>query len=64
VAKPFLVAGSRALTPRQVTWRWRMLISTYFAYCGFYLTRKVFTICKTTVAKDLHWELEGAAHIW
>ncbi len=31
---------------------------------GYYLTRKVFTICKTTVAKEFGWELADTAHIW
>ncbi len=54
----------KVLSPGQVTWRWRILISTYFAYGGFYLTRKVFTICKTSIAQDLHWKLGDTAHIW
>ena len=57
-------ASPKALSPAHVSWRWRILISTYFAYGGFYLTRKVFTICKTTIAKDLHWQLSDTAHIW
>ncbi|HEY5913631.1 MAG TPA: MFS transporter [Verrucomicrobiae bacterium] len=56
--------GLTALSPAQVTWRWRILIASYFAYGGYYLTRKTFTICKTTIAKDLHWELGDTAHIW
>jgi sugar phosphate permease len=54
----------KALSPAQVTWRWRILVSTYIGYGGFYLTRKTFTICKTTIAKDLNWELGDTAHIW
>lgn len=57
-------APVKALSPAHISWRWRILISTYFAYGGFYLTRKVFTICKTTIAKDLHWQLSDTAHIW
>lgn len=53
-----------ALSPAQTTWRWRILIASYLAYGGFYLTRKTFTICKTTLAKELHWELGDTAHIW
>lgn len=64
MVKPSPAAGLRVLSPTQVTWRWHILISTYLAYGGFYLTRKVFTICKTTIAKDLHWELGDTAHIW
>ena len=52
------------MSPAHVTWRWRILVSTYLAYGGFYLTRKAFTICKTTIAKDLDWELGDTAHIW
>ena len=52
------------LSCAQVTWRWRILIASYFAYGGYYLTRKTFTICKTTIAKDLNWELGDTAHIW
>lgn len=52
------------LTSGQVSWRRRILIASYLAYGGFYLTRKVFTICKTTIAKDLGWELGDTAHIW
>jgi sugar phosphate permease len=58
------ISPSRPLSPAQVTWRWRILLSTYFAYGGYYLTRKVFTICKTSIAKDLHWSLGNTAHIW
>jgi len=52
------------LTPEQKIWRWKILISTFFAYAGYYLTRKVFTICKTTIAGEFHWELGDTAHIW
>jgi sugar phosphate permease len=46
------------------TWRTRILISTYFAYAGYYLTRKVFTICKTTIAVEWGMSLQDMAHIW
>lgn len=45
-------------------WRWKILFATYMGYGGYYLTRKVFTICKTSVAEDLGWELADTAHIW
>ena len=54
----------KPLSPGQASWRWRILIASYLAYGGFYLTRKVFTICKTTIARDLGWELGDTAHIW
>jgi sugar phosphate permease len=52
------------LSPAQKAWRWRILLASYFGYGGYYLTRKTFTICKTTIAKDLNWELGDTAHIW
>ena len=53
-----------ALTAEQKKWRWRILLSTYVGYGGYYLTRKVFTICKTSIADDFGWELGDTAHIW
>ena len=40
------------LSPEQRAWRWRVLTATYFGYAGYYLTRKVFTICKTSLADE------------
>jgi len=45
-------------------WRWRILVSTYFSYVGYYLCRKVFTICKTSLASEFHVGLDQIAHIW
>ncbi len=52
------------LTREHRMWRWRILLSTYLGYGGFYLTRKVFTLCKTPIAEELGWELGSTAHIW
>ncbi|MEW6201018.1 MAG: MFS transporter [bacterium] len=52
------------ITHDQQMWRWRILISTYFAYCGYYLCRKVFTLCKTTLADEFDVGLDKIAHIW
>lgn len=52
------------LTRKQWVWRWRILVATYVGYAGYYLTRKAFTICKTSIAADLGWELGDTAHIW
>lgn len=54
----------RELTQEQRIWRWKVLTSTYIAYIGYYMTRKVFTICKTTIANELGWELGDTAYIW
>ncbi len=52
------------LSPGQTSWRWRVLLATYLGYGGYYLTRKTFTICKTTIAHDFGWNLGDTAHIW
>lgn len=54
----------RSLSREQRLWRWRILISTYFAYAGFYLVRKVFTLCKTTLAEEYGIGFDGVANIW
>ena len=67
--KGFMTTGSSgsdssSLTRDQRLWRWRVLIATYLAYAGYYLTRKVFTICKTTLASEFDIGLDQVAHIW
>lgn len=60
----FTKGGKASLSREQAMWRWRILLSSYLAYGGYYLTRKTFTICKTSIAHDLGWELGDTAHIW
>jgi sugar phosphate permease len=52
------------LTAEQRMWRWRILIATYFGYGGYYLTRKVFTLCKTTLADEWGVQVGEIWHIW
>jgi sugar phosphate permease len=52
------------LSREQNLWRWKVLISTYFGYAGYYLTRKIFTICKTSLAENFDVGLDQIAHIW
>ena len=33
-------------------WRWKILVSTFVGYVGFYLTREIFPVVKTTLAKE------------
>jgi sugar phosphate permease len=56
--------SSPALSREHHLWRWKILIATYMAYAGYYLTRKAFTICKTTIATEFEWKLDSVAHIW
>ena len=56
--------GLEPLSPGQAAWRWRILFATYLGYGGYYLTRKTFTICKTTIEHDCGWNLGDTAHIW
>ena len=52
------------LTKEQNRWRWKVLTATYFGYAGYYLTRKIFTICKTSLAEEFNVGLDSIAHIW
>ena len=56
------MAGS--LTSEQNRWRWRILIVTYVGYAGYYLTRKVYSICKTSLHEQFDWDSQMLAHIW
>jgi sugar phosphate permease len=55
---------SAPLSQQHHRWRWRVLIATYFGYVGYYLTRKLFGICKKPIADSLGWELADTAHLW
>ncbi|HOH30379.1 MAG TPA: MFS transporter, partial [Candidatus Hydrogenedentes bacterium] len=57
------------LSREQQLWRIKILVSTYFGYAGFYLVRKVFTICKSTLAAPVEeggygMGFEAVANIW
>ncbi|NLV45686.1 MAG: MFS transporter [Candidatus Hydrogenedentes bacterium] len=57
------------LSHEQQVWRIRILVSTYLGYAGFYLVRKVFTICKSTLAAPVDeggygMGFEAVANIW
>ena len=57
----------KRLSREQHFWRMKILASTYFAYAGYYLTRKVFGIVKTSLADPdtgIGIELHQTAHIW
>lgn len=55
---------SPLLTHEQRMWRWRILISTYCAYGGYYLCRKVFSICKLDLAKEFGVSMQDVAALW
>ncbi|MEZ6072440.1 MAG: MFS transporter [Pirellulales bacterium] len=59
-----LAIEDRPLSDDQRLWRGRVLLSTYLAYAGFYLVRKVFTICKTTLVEDFGIGFTQVANIW
>lgn len=63
------MSHSHALSDDQRLWRRKILISTFAAYAGYYLVRKVFTICKSTIAAPVEeggygFGYEGVATIW
>lgn len=50
-------------------WRAKILVATYFGYAGFYLVRKVFTICKNSLAIPVEeggygMGIDAVANIW
>lgn len=55
---------SAPLTRDQRLWQMRVLTSTYFAYAGYYLCRKVFSLCKTTLNDEFGWGMDSIAHLW
>lgn len=59
-----LLPALEPLSREQRAWRWRILASTYLAYAGYYLCRKVFTISKTSLAGEFDVGLDAIAHIW
>lgn len=63
-ASIIVLPESKQLSDEQRAWRWRILISTYAAYAGYYLCRKVFTLCKTSLAAQFGVGLDDIAHIW
>lgn len=52
------------LTPAQISWRWRVLISTYFGYAGYYLCRKVYGLVKTSLNEQFDWGMDWIGYIW
>jgi len=55
---------SEALTREQISWRWRILISTYLGYAGYYLCRKVYGLVKTSLDDQFHWGLDYIGYVW
>jgi len=45
------------------TWRWRVFVSTWLCYAGFYFCRKPFSIAKSRIGLDLHLDTERLAWI-
>jgi len=62
-----LSATLKPLSREQNVWRVKILISTYFAYAGFYLVRKVFGSAKPLLMEeggDYGFDVHGVAYIW
>ena len=58
------MTAQKELTHEQNSWRVKVLVSTFFGYAGYYLCRKVFGICKTSLAVTWHTDLSQVAHVW
>jgi len=44
-------------------WRWRIFASTWLCYVGFYFCRKPFSIVKSALGKDLHFDADTLGQI-
>ncbi|MFA6451082.1 MAG: MFS transporter, partial [bacterium] len=64
MAKAAAVPEQKKLTPEQAAWRWKILIATYFGYCGYYLTRKVYTLIMKTLSEQYGWHMSTLGDIW
>jgi len=54
----------KPLSRAQSVWRWKILIATYFGYCGYYLTRKVYTLIMKTLNAQYGWSLSALGDVW
>jgi len=52
------------LSHEQRHWQIKILVATYIGYAGYYLTRKVFTIAKSTFVNELGWSYEQTSYVW
>ncbi|GMU93406.1 MAG: hypothetical protein AMXMBFR4_24640 [Candidatus Hydrogenedentota bacterium] len=53
-----------SLSPEQQMWRWKVLISTYLGYAGYYFCRKVYGLVKTSLQDEFNWPYDAIARIW
>ncbi len=63
-SSPDTANGIVPLTPAHRWWRWKILISTYLCYVGYYFCRKAYGVLKAPIGKELDWGPEDLAHIW
>lgn len=52
------------LTSQHRKFQIQVLLTTFVAYIGYYLVRKVYGIVKVSLVEELHWTLQETAHIW
>ena len=63
-SSPDTANGIVPLTPAHRWWRWKILISTYLCYVGYYFCRKAYGSLKASIQDDLGWSTLDLAHIW
>jgi OPA family sugar phosphate sensor protein UhpC-like MFS transporter len=57
-------APTTPMDPELRAWRWRIAISTWVCYVGFYFPRKPFSIVKGDLGRELRFDSEMLAWIW
>jgi sugar phosphate permease len=55
---------SSVLTAEQRSWRWRVIIATFFGYAGYYFCRKAFGLVKTSIEDEFTWPMDAIAYLW
>jgi OPA family sugar phosphate sensor protein UhpC-like MFS transporter len=56
--------GTATLDPLLRRWRWQVAVSTWICYVGYYFPRKPFSIVKSDLGRELHFDSEMLAWIW
>jgi OPA family sugar phosphate sensor protein UhpC-like MFS transporter len=47
-----------------INWRTKVLVSTYFSYAGYYITRKGYGVLKKPIGDEFGLDASALAHIW
>ncbi len=52
------------LPPALRSWRWRIFVSTWLCYAGYYFCRRPYSIAKAEIGRELHWQATDLAAVY